>query len=179
MKGLSVCCWFFCLFCFVFFVCVCVFICVSVSGICVFVCECVRSCSQSIAVAVCEGRFGELHHSGAAFSDDFGSATQQLLGFCESLRQLFLPLHELWVALRTRPGQTNARQDKRHVAMFQNRAVKQQQPYLALQHKLLPSFDSQQDALFVFDVRLLHGHDLLHGQQILLQTKTASECEQS
>lgn len=41
-------------------------------------------------------------------------------------------------------------------------------PHLALQHELLPSFDAQQDALLVFDLRLLHRHDLLHGQQVLL-----------
>lgn len=41
-------------------------------------------------------------------------------------------------------------------------------PYLALQDKLFPSFDPQQDALFVLDLRLLHSHDLLHGQQVLL-----------
>lgn len=41
--------------------------------------------------------------------------------------------------------------------------------YLTLQDKLFPSFDPQQDALFVLDLRLLHSHDLLHGQQVLLE----------
>ena len=40
--------------------------------------------------------------------------------------------------------------------------------HLALQHKLLSSFDAQQDALLVFDLGLLHRQDLLHRQQVLL-----------
>lgn len=44
-------------------------------------------------------------------------------------------------------------------------------PYLTLQHALLPSFDAQQDAFLVFNLRLLHGHDLLHRQQVLLWTE--------
>lgn len=84
-------------------VCVCVY-----QGVYIYMCVCVLyiyiyMCvySQAVAVAVCEGRFGELHHSGPAFPDDFGGAAQQLLGFCERFGQLFLPLHELRVALRT------------------------------------------------------------------------------
>lgn len=50
--------------------------CVSVyRSVCVY--------SQAIAIAVCEGRFRELHHSSTAFPDDFGGTTQQLLGFRE------------------------------------------------------------------------------------------------
>lgn len=56
--------------------------------------------SQAIAIAVCEGRFGELHHSGATFPDDFWGAAQQFLGFCERLSQLFFPLHKLRVTLQ-------------------------------------------------------------------------------
>lgn len=40
--------------------------------------------------------------------------------------------------------------------------------YLALHHKLLSSFDAQQDALLVFDVRFFHRHNLFHRQQVLL-----------
>lgn len=43
--------------------------------------------------------------------------------------------------------------------------------YLTLEHKLLPSFDAQQDALLVFNLRLVHRHYLLHSQQVLLQKK--------
>lgn len=43
--------------------------------------------------------------------------------------------------------------------------------YLTLQHKLLPSFDAQQDTFLVFNLRLLHRHDLLHRQQVLLGMK--------
>lgn len=55
--------------------------------------------SQAIAIAMCEGRFGELHHSGTSFPDDFWGAAQQFLGFCERLSQLFFPLHKLRVTL--------------------------------------------------------------------------------
>lgn len=78
---------------------VCVYLCVWCCVTCVYWYICVYS--QAIAIAVCEGRFGELHHSGAAFPDDFGGAAQQLLGFGERLSQLFFPLHELGVTLQT------------------------------------------------------------------------------
>lgn len=80
-------------------VCVCVFLCVWWRVPCVYCSICVYS--QAVAIAVCEGRFGELHHAGAALPDDLGGAAQQLLGFCEGLSQLLLPLHELGVALQT------------------------------------------------------------------------------
>lgn len=65
---------------------------------------CVYSCggSQAVAAAVCEGGFGELHHSGPALPDDLGGAAQQLLSLGERLGQLLLPLHELRVALHGR-----------------------------------------------------------------------------
>lgn len=47
--------------------------------------------------------------------------------------------------------------------------MKQEETYLTLQDKLLPSFDAQQDALPVFNLRLLHRHNLLHRQQVLLR----------
>lgn len=43
--------------------------------------------------------------------------------------------------------------------------------YLTLQHKLLPSFDTQQDAFLVFNLRLFHSNNLLHRQQVLLWRK--------
>lgn len=55
--------------------------------------------SQAVAVAVCEGGFGLVHNAGPALPDHLGGAAQQLLGLRERLRQLLLPLHELWVAL--------------------------------------------------------------------------------
>lgn len=81
----------------------CVFLCIKVY-VCVFACVFmdIRVYSQAIAIAVREGRFGQPHHSGAAFANDFWGTAQQLLGFCERFSQLFLPLHELRVALQTR-----------------------------------------------------------------------------
>lgn len=75
-------------------------------AVCASVCVCVRVCmlwvySQAIAIAVCEGRFGKLHHSGPAFPDDFWGTAQQLLGFSERFSQLFLPLHKLRITLHT------------------------------------------------------------------------------
>ena len=74
----------------------------GVLRVCTDTCVCVYS--QAIAIAVCEGRFRELHLHGAAFPDDFGGAAQQLLGFCERLSQLFFPLHKLGVTLQTGNG---------------------------------------------------------------------------
>lgn len=119
--------------------------------------------SQAIAVAVCEGRLGELHHSGAAFPDDFGGAAQQLLGFCERLGQLFFPLHKLGVTLQTRNRNFKGSAGVGGGGMLRS--------YLTLQHKLLPSFDTQQDALLVFNLRLFHSNNLLHRQQVLLWKK--------
>ena len=83
------------------YVCMCVYVCMYVCvSVCVCVCVSISVYSQAIAVAVCEGRFGELHHSGTAFPNDFGSTAQQLLGFCERFSQLFLPLNKLGVALQ-------------------------------------------------------------------------------
>lgn len=89
----------------------CVFLWIMV---CLHVCVCIQICmcdSQAIAIAVCEGRFRELHHSSTAFPDDFGGTTQQLLGFRECFSQLFLPLHKLWVTLKKKKKTTSKRFD--------------------------------------------------------------------
>lgn len=80
--------------------CVCVCVSVNVSA-CVFMYMRALVYSQAIAIAVCEGGLGKLHYSSTAFPDDFRSATQKFLGLRERLSQLFLPLHKLWVTLRT------------------------------------------------------------------------------
>lgn len=138
---------------------------------------CVRLYSQAIAIAVCEGRFGELHNSSPAFPDDFGGATQQLLGFGKRFGQLFLPLHELWITLQ----RERENDDQLFYFSLSSRWVRINNKntgkwyYLALHHKLLSSFDAQQDALLVFDVRFLHRHNLLHRQQVLLWRKWTSQ----
>lgn len=118
--------------------------------------------SQAVAIAVCEGRLGKLHHSSPAFSNDFGSPTQQFLGFCERFVQLFLPLHKLWIALRIQQGMNQL------FVLLSSTRAKEEGTYLTLHHKLLPSFDAQQDTLLVFHVCFFHGHNLLHRQQVLL-----------
>lgn len=143
----------------------------GMQSVCVL-CVCARVCSQAIAIAVCEGGFGELHHSGPALPDDFWSTTQQLLGFCESFSQLFLPLHKLWVTLQGK----KIKMTKLISFMFGGKRRSSSSvglwTYLALQHKLLPAFDTQQDAFLVFNLRLFHRHYLLHRQQVLLWTKS-------
>lgn len=140
------------------------FLCVWWRVPCVYCSICVYS--QAVAIAVCEGRFGELHHSGAALPDDLGGAAQQLLGFCEGLSQLLLPLHELGVALQT--GNTKL---SRIGCSRGRRGGAVRRSYLTLQHELLPSFDTQQDAFLVFNLGLFHSNNLLHRQQVLLRNK--------
>lgn len=55
--------------------------------------------SKAVAVAVGERWLGQFHHGAAAFPDDLGGPTKQLLCFSEGLSQLLLPLDELWVTL--------------------------------------------------------------------------------
>lgn len=149
--------------------CVCVCVSVNVSA-CVFMYMRALVYSQAIAIAVCEGGLGKLHYSSTAFPDDFRSATQKFLGLRERLSQLFLPLHKLWVTLRT---YTHKKKKKTSACfihlLYSTKAYNSQRTYFTLQHKLFPSFDAQQDTLLVFNLRFFHGYDLLHRQQVLLQ----------